>query len=242
MTPLIFDVCVHPTMGEHTLPTVLTESESKGLCRPNLSALILSDVCFLYESLARALSDDARIKVLDYCSSIAEAIEATRARSPDLLLMDASFKDGFAAANRILAVTTGARIVVLAVTETEDNVLSWIRAGVSGYIPNTARLADLPAMLEGIARGEQTCSAFIAGRLLRLVRDQGPLNGAPRASSLTERERQVLQLIGSGRVNKEIARELNISLATAKSHVHNLLSKLNLQHRAQLAAWLHRAV
>jgi DNA-binding NarL/FixJ family response regulator len=228
-------------LGDHTLPTVLTESESKGVCPPSLSALILSDVCFLYESLARVLSGEDRIKVLEYCSSIAEAIEATRACSPDLLLMDASFKDGFAAVNQILSVTTGARIVVLAVTETEDNVLSWIRAGVSGYIPNTARLADLPAMLEGIARGEQTCSAFIAGKLLRQVRDQGPLGGAAQASSLTERERQVLRLIGSGRANKEIARELNISLATAKSHVHNLLSKLKLQHRAQLAAWLHGA-
>ncbi|MFK4727413.1 two-component system nitrate/nitrite response regulator NarL [Bradyrhizobium niftali] len=205
-----------------------------------LSTLILSDVCFLYESLARALSE-ARIDVLDRCSTVAKAVAIVGESPPDLLLIDATFNGGLAAVGQLLAAATKTRIVVLAVTETEDSVLSWIRAGVSGYIPNTTRLADLPAMLQGIARGEQVCSAYIAGSILRELRDLGPQGKTSSSPSLTERERQVLRLIGSGRANKEIARELNISLATAKSHVHNLLGKLHLRHRGQVTAWLHGA-
>ncbi|WP_271565994.1 LuxR C-terminal-related transcriptional regulator [Bradyrhizobium sp. CCBAU 11386] len=215
-------------------------SDSRNGHPPTLSALILSDVCFLYESLARALSE-AQIIVLDRCSSVAEAVAIVSESAPDLLLIDAAFNSGLAAVGQILSAATKTRIVVVAVSETESNVLSWIRAGVSGYIPNTARLVDLPAMLQGIARGEQACSAFIAGSLLRELRDHGPQGETSHSPNLTDRERQVLRLIGSGRANKEIARELNISLATAKSHVHNLLGKLNLRHRGQVTAWLHSA-
>ncbi len=220
---------------------VLVQSEHANP-RPSLvSALILSEVRFLYESLEQALATEARINVLGHCSTVAAAVDAARRSSFDLLLMDATFSGGVAAVHQILATMMKARIVVLAVSETEESVLSWIRAGVAGYIPNTARLADLTSLLEGILRGEQACSASITGTLLRQLGNTGPLRNAPALPALTERERQVLRLIGAGRANKEIARELDISLATAKSHVHNLLGKLRVRHRGQAAAWMHGA-
>jgi ATP/maltotriose-dependent transcriptional regulator MalT len=79
------------------------------------------------------------------------------------------------------------------------------------------------------------------GSLLRHIGNEGPLgHGAP-APTLTARERHVLRLIGAGLGNKEIARQLDISLATAKSHVHNLLGKLHVRNRGQATEWMHRA-
>jgi DNA-binding NarL/FixJ family response regulator len=203
--------------------------------------LILSEVRFLSECLERALCDDARVNVLGCCSTVEAAIDAARQSAFDLLLLDASFRGGVAAVRQMNATEIGARIVVLAVIETEENVLSWIRAGVAGYVPHTARLEEIPLLLAGIVRGEQTCSASIAGTMLRQLGKTGPPHGTAAIAPLTERERQILRLIGTGRANKDIARELGISLATTKSHVHNLLGKLGVRHRGQAAAWMHGA-
>jgi two-component system nitrate/nitrite response regulator NarL len=206
-----------------------------------IRAYILSEVQFLYESLSQALASGPGFRVIGHCSTVAAILDATKSSRPDLILMDASFSGGVAAVRQILAATMQVRVVVLAVTETEETVLSWIRAGVSGYIPNTTRLVDLTRLLAGICRGEQPCSAKIAGSLLRQIGNDGPLGRAFPTPTLTERERQVLRLIGAGLGNKEIARELDISLATVKSHVHNVLGKLHVNHRGQASAWIHGA-
>jgi two-component system, NarL family, nitrate/nitrite response regulator NarL len=92
-------------------------------------------------------------------------------------------------------------------------------------------------------RGEQACSGNIAAGLLRWI-SQSPRRVEPQAvivepTSLTVREEQVVQLIGAGLSNKEIARQLKIGLGTTKSHVHNVLGKLELKRRSQVARWVH---
>jgi two-component system, NarL family, nitrate/nitrite response regulator NarL len=130
-------------------------------------------------------------------------------------------------------------IIVSAVKETEDDIVAWAEAGVIGYIPIDIALADLVRLIVDIHSGEQICSGRVANGLLRRIaltarRNVGRNTALP-VPALTRRERQVAELIRSGLSDKEIARQLNISVATTKSHVHNLFGKLSLQRRGQVA-------
>jgi DNA-binding NarL/FixJ family response regulator len=133
-------------------------------------------------------------------------------------------------------------VVVFAVTETSDNVIAWAKAGVAGYIPRTAALSDLASLLSSIMRDEQRCSPRVAASLLRqmsrAVDAAGERTYAPVALPLTAREMQISELVAAGLSNKEIARRLDIGLATTKSHVHNLLGKLRVHRRGQVALWM----
>jgi DNA-binding NarL/FixJ family response regulator len=111
---------------------------------------------------------------------------------------------------------------------------------VIGYVPNTAASSDLVRLIMDIHGGEQSCSGRVAAELLRRIAvTEGLVIGryAPFSSvPLTKREQETAELIATGLSDKEIARRLNISLATAKLHVHNLLGKLNVQRRGQVVA------
>jgi len=129
------------------------------------------------------------------------------------------------------------------VRETKEDVIAWAEAGVIGYVPNTAALADLGRFIVDIHGGEQPCSGRVAAELLRRIAVTESLgigrNTPSPAVALTRRERQAAELIATGLSDKEIARRLNISLATAKAHVHNLLGKLNVQRRGQVVVRLN---
>jgi DNA-binding NarL/FixJ family response regulator len=137
------------------------------------------------------------------------------------------------------------RIIAAAVREAEEEVVAWAEAGVIGYIPRTTALADFARRILDIHNGEQICSARVATGLLRRIavtaRQSVGRDGALPIAALTKREQQTAELIRNGLSDKEIARELNISLATTKAHVHNLLGKLNVQRRSQVAACLHES-
>jgi len=131
---------------------------------------------------------------------------------------------------------------VFAVIETEENVIAWAQVGVAGYVPSTAALGELTTLLRDISDGKQTCSALVVPGLLRQIASDAHFGVADPASLalLTARELEILRLIDAGLSNKDIARRLAISSGTTKSHVHNLLAKLNVQRRGQAAAWIHR--
>jgi DNA-binding NarL/FixJ family response regulator len=113
---------------------------------------------------------------------------------------------------------------------------------VIGYIPRTTPLCDFVRLMMEIHSGEQVCSGRVAAGLLRRIAHTA--NGSTHRNrlvarpALTRRERQTAELIKSGLSDKEIARRLNISVATTKSHVHNLLGKLNARRRTEIADYL----
>ncbi len=205
-----------------------------------LTILIASDVRFLRESLADVLGRDAGVRVLGQSTGAAATLEMSRALRPDIVLLDAASYDGLAVARRLRTYGIGVRVIAFAVTDAVDAVMAWAEAGVAGYIATTAALADLAAMIADIAAGRQACSGAIAAALLqRIGGGHAPAPAAQDAPMLTPREFEIVHLISSGLSNKEIARRLNIGLATTKSHVHNALGKLNLQRRGQAATWMH---
>jgi two-component system, NarL family, nitrate/nitrite response regulator NarL len=204
------------------------------------NALIVSEVCFLRESLAEILTR-AGIRVGGQSGTLAHALAIAAAGHTDIVLLDVAFPSAIAAAMSLAAALPHANVIALAIAETEENVLAWAEAGIAGYVPNTASVDDLVSLILQIRRGEQTCPKKIVGSLLRRLgaeradrtgRAAEPALAMPMA--LTRRELEISRLIATGLSNKDIARRLGISLGTTKSHVHNLLGKLSLQRRAEV--------
>jgi two-component system nitrate/nitrite response regulator NarL len=201
-----------------------------------LSIVIVSDVRFVRDALVSIFEPHARFNVLGACAEFGAVFELSIA--PDVVVIDTAIRDGFAMVRRIRQFAPEVRIVALALAEREDEVLAWVESGVSGYIPRSAALNDVVAILEATIRGEQMCSPQMASCLVRRLATDGTRQRPPEPAALTRRELEIIQLINEGLTNKEIARRLTIGLATTKSHVHNLLAKLGLERRSQAAKWI----
>lgn len=204
-----------------------------------LHLLFVSDQRFVGEALAAVLERDPSVADLR-CADPAEVIALNLTAQMDALLVHTALREGPGVAAGLRHVAPHAAIIACALRETNDDVIAWAEAGVSGYIPNTVRLDQFVRVVRGILAGEQVCSSQVAAGLLRrIAAAAAPAGGTPAARWLTRRERQVAELIAARLGDKEIARHLNISLATTKSHVHNLLGKLNVRQRGDVVIALN---
>lgn|GEM_PF-573703 len=206
---------------------------------PKLRLVIVSDIAFLCEGLVDALERDAAIEVAATASNLADAVRLVSATPTDMVVIDTSVPGGPDIAAALHQSEPLARLVALGVVESAAEILPWATAGVSGYVPRTTGMSEIAQALKEIARGEQSGSSSVMGGLLHWIAS-GPdaQTGRDTSSALTLREQQVAALIDAGLSNKEIARHLNIGLATTKSHVHNLLGKLALARRSQVTGRL----
>jgi two-component system, NarL family, nitrate/nitrite response regulator NarL len=201
-----------------------------------LNIVILSDVRFVRDALVSIFEPNARFNILGACAEFGAVFE--RSIAADIVLIDTAIPDGFATVRRIRQFAPEIRVVALALAEREDEVLAWVESGVSGYIPRSAALNDVVAILEATIRGEQTCSPRVASGLVRRLASDAMRQRPAEPAALTRRELEIIELLNEGLTNKEIARRLSIGLATTKSHVHNLLAKLGFERRNQAAKWV----
>ncbi len=208
-----------------------------------IRVLIAADVRFYRDGLADVIARHPRFSVVGTASSRTETVDRARELAPDIALLDAAMPEGLVAASEIVGFAPSVKVVAIALDETPHAVLEWAEVGVSGYVPRDASLADLIAAIDRTARGELQCSAQVAAGMIRRVwalakvaGGQGPGSSA----QLTPREREIMRLIDQGMSNKDIARQLGIGVATAKSHVHHILEKLQVRRRSQAAARLRQ--
>lgn len=169
-----------------------------------------------------------------------EAVERARRSPPDVMVMDIRMPGltgiealrEIAADERLRAV----RVVLLTTFETDEYVLEGLRAGAAGFLVKDSEPAELLRAIRLAAAGESLLSPTVARRVIASLQQRGPSRPRvhPQLASLTEREREVLGLIGEGLSNDEIAARLFVSPATARSHVGRALSKLGARDRAQL--------
>ena len=165
-----------------------------------------------------------------------EAVELADRLEPDAILMDVRMpgSTGLEATRRIAGRHPSIAIVMLTVSEDEDDLFEAIKAGARGYLLKNLEARDLRSMLEAVARGEAAISPATAFRIMReLARTPADPAGVPTA--LTAREAEVLGLVTLGLRNKEIAGRLGISENTAKFHLRNILEKLHAESRTELA-------
>ena len=202
--------------------------------------VLLADDQGLVRAGFRALLDaEADVSVVGEAREGREAIELTRSLRPDVVLMDIRMPelDGLAATREIAAdrALAGVRIVILTTFEIDDYVFEALRAGASGFLVKDTEPVDLIAAVRLVAGGEALLSPSVTRRVIEefAVRAKEP---PPRGDldELTEREREVMALVGTGLSNEEIAERLVVSPATAKTHVSRAMIKLGARDRAQL--------
>jgi DNA-binding NarL/FixJ family response regulator len=166
-----------------------------------------------------------------------EAVDLVDRLVPELVLMDVRMpgSSGLDATRRIAAAHPEVAIVMLTVSEDEDDLFEAIKAGARGYLLKNLEGAQLRSMLEAVARGEAAISPATAFRIIREFAQPSAVPPADGPDRLTERELDVLELVTAGLRNKEIAARLGISENTAKFHLRNILEKLHAESRIELA-------
>jgi two-component system nitrate/nitrite response regulator NarL len=190
------------------------------------------------EGLANALERLVDFEVVFAGADERAAIDYITERIPDVALVDMAMLDSIHAVRAITNQASGVKVIALAVPETEGHVLACAEAGIVGYVPRDASLENLIITVRSVARGETLCSPTIAAGLMRRVAVLARRPGYATHRSLTSREVDIIELVGRGLSNKQIAHQLNIGLPTVKNHVHNILSKLALQSRVEAGvAW-----
>ena len=176
-----------------------------------------------------------------------QALELARASPPDVILMDLRMPvlDGIAALQQLGAepALSAVRVVVLTTFESDENVFAALRAGAAGFLVKDAEPSDLLRAVRLAAAGESLLSPTVARRVIDSLRDSRPAppRSHPGLAELTDREREVLTLIGEGLNNEEIGRRLFVSPATARTHVSRAMVKLGARDRAQLVVIAYQA-
>jgi two-component system nitrate/nitrite response regulator NarL len=204
--------------------------------------IIVSDTRLYREGLALSLARVDRVVVVGVADTVASALTCIQEKNPDVALLDFAMHDALALPHAIAAARTQVKVVAFSVADTEDEVCECAEAGIAGYVARNRSKEDLIAAVENAVRGEVLCSPRVAASLFRRLaaRVQTPRQRPPEAA-LTSREQDIVALIDRGLSNKEIARQLKISLPTVKNHVHNILEKLQVQGRGAASALLREA-
>jgi two-component system, NarL family, nitrate/nitrite response regulator NarL len=209
----------------------------------SIRLVICSPVRLVREGLAASLHGHDGVEVMDAVSLDAEGIARMVAAAPDVVLVDLGQTDAVAAARLVRDARPEAKLVAFALDERDTDVFACAAAGFCSYVARESGAEELLRALVDAMGGRMHCAPHIAAAMFRRLADL--LRTAdPRASlpALTSRESEILALAEAGRSNKEIARDLAISCATVKNHMHNILQKLQVTRREQAVARLRRGM
>ena len=205
---------------------------------PKIRVLLADDHQLFREGLVNILKSQQDFEVIGEASDGLEAIVKASQLLPDLILMDISMPvcDGLEATQRIKKVQPSVTIVMLTVGDNNKQVFEAIRNGAQGYLLKNINSQEMLASLRGAVHGEAALTRTLSGRLLREFRriSKRVINIPTKDSvSLTVREQEVLGFVAKGATNKEIAKSLNVSIHTVKSHMRKILAKLHLEKRQE---------
>ena len=190
------------------------------------------------ESIRRVLDDSGGLKVAGTAASLEEAAPLIEREHPHVLVVDLQWERDLAGLAAMRDRHPELRLVALGVDHDEATVVGCAAAGVAGYLARDTTAAELVRAIKRVAKGELVCPPPIVETLVRWVSRRPGHTAASALDGLTRREREVIELVGHGLSNKQIAERLCIQVATVKSHVHSILTKLDLDRRAEVAALL----
>ncbi|MCX5174996.1 response regulator [Streptomyces virginiae] len=206
-----------------------------------IRVLLVDDQPLVRSGLRVLMADTADLEVVGEAGTGTDGVRLAAELRPDVVVMDIRMPgmDGIEATGLITAEAQDVKVLVLTTFDEDDHVYGALRAGASGFAVKDMAVEEILAAIRVIAAGDALIAPGVTRRLIAdFVRAPGPTAPEARAPrpvvGITEREREVLTLVGRGRSNGEIAEELFISAATAKSHVSRLFTKLGARDRVQL--------
>jgi DNA-binding NarL/FixJ family response regulator len=204
--------------------------------------LVVDDHEVVRQGLVALLDRRPNFQVVAEAGTVEEALAQARLHQPDIVIMDVRLPDGSGveACREIRADLPDTRVVMLTSFPDDEAVLSAIVAGAAGYLLKQIRARDLVSALEAVGRGESLLDPAVTERVLARVRQIASGEIHDELAGLTPQERKILLLVAEGKTNKAIAAEIFLSDKTVKNYVSSILAKLNLERRAQAAAFVAR--
>lgn len=199
--------------------------------------LLVDDHPLFRRGVMQLIAAQPDFEVVGEAASGEEGVVLTQTLNPDIVLLDVDMRGmgGLQALKQIKESGAETQVIMLSVSDAEMNLVTAVRSGADGYLLKDAEPEEMLEKLRQAVRGEVIFTDSLMAMLVDAMRTGTPAPATDEA--LTERERQILQLIADGKSNKHIARQLGISDGTVKVHVKNLLRKLHLRSRLEAAVW-----
>ncbi|MFD0900488.1 response regulator transcription factor [Actinomadura sediminis] len=213
----------------------------------SIRVLIVDDDALVRAGLSMMLANAGDLDVVADVADGAEVVPAVNEHRPDVVLMDIRMPrlDGLAATELLRSRREPPEIIILTTFDTDDHIVRAMRAGASGFLLKHTPPPEIVRAIRQVAAGEPMMSPTVLRRLMSYAAGAGVDPARDRARALLGRlsdgERAVALLVGRGRTNAEIGRELSLSVATVKAYVSRLLTKLELNNRVQIALLVHDA-
>ena len=227
------------TSAEREEPRAAT-GEIRNPKSPPIRVLLADDHTIVRKGLLSILEDEADLEVVGEAEDGREAIDRTKQLRPDVLVIDISMPllTGLEATRQIKAQFPEVEVIVLTVYDNEEYVFQVLRAGASGYLVKKAAPEELIMAIRAVSRGESYLSPSISRTVIdEYVRKAEASSQPDDIDLLTNREREVLQLIAEGHTNKDIGKLLHISVKTVQAHRGNVMEKLGLHSAAELTRY-----
>ncbi len=208
-----------------------------------ISVALIEDNHLVREGITALLSQVPELKVVAG-NDIADTM-SFRDLKPHVILLDLGLRDGdsLRVAQQVRQELPESRVIVMDLLPVHEDIMEFVNAGVSGFIMKDATLDDLVNTIRLVAQGANVLPPQMTGTLFSQIARDAVSKGRPEVLEsvrMTKREREVINLIAEGLANKEIASQLNLATHTIKSHVRNIMEKLTLHTRLQIAAYAHR--
>ena len=209
-----------------------------------ISVAVIEDNRLVREGLTSLLNQTEDFTVV-VAAPRADAALLSDAR-PQVILLDVGLRDNdsLRVAESVNVEFPESKVIVMDLLPVHEDIVEYVNAGVAGFILKDATFEDLTSTIKAVAEGKHVLPPLMTSTLFSQIAKDAIMRGRPGALDavrMTPREKEVVQLIGDGLSNKEIAAELHIASHTVKSHVRNVMEKLALHTRLQIAAFAHRS-
>ncbi|HEX6089621.1 MAG TPA: response regulator transcription factor [Gemmatimonadales bacterium] len=209
-----------------------------------ISVLLIEDNRLLREGISAALASQPDFSVRATPPPREKVLRQVREAPPHVALLDSALgdQDSLRLLAGIRKASPATRVIVMGLLPAPQDVVEFIEGGAAGFVMKDATIAEFHATIRAVANGASVLPSMLTATIFSHVAEHAERHppSARRAGAMTRRERQVVGLLGKGLSNKEIAARLGIGLHTVKSHVHNVLDKLALHSRLQVAAYSHQ--
>jgi DNA-binding NarL/FixJ family response regulator len=209
-----------------------------------IRVVLADDQPLVRAGLRMLIAETPDLDIAGEAGTGAQAVQLARDVRPDVVVMDIRMPgmDGIEATRMISADDLGSRVLILTTFDDDDYVYASLRAGASGFVVKHMPLEDILTAIRVVAAGDALLAPGVTRRLIdEFARQPGPAPEVRQIAGITERERQVLTLVGRGMSNAEIAQHLYVSVATVKTYVGRLIAKLGARDRVQLVIAAYEA-